>query len=283
MGIEILRLSNGCLLIALLGLCVLGCGARPDGVADSSRKRAPAGVAQDENLGEPLILLAAASTKDAVEELAALFEKQTGTRVLVSSGPSNALATQITAGAPADLFLPANEKWALYVKEQGLAAEATPLLTNGLALIVPRGNRAQVRSPTDLAGRRVKRVALAGENVPAGIYAEQALRELGLYDLLIEADKIVRGQDARVTLSYVARGEVEAGIVYDTDARIEKNVIVVDRFDPKSYDPIVYALVQIKRERANPAAQKLFEFFCSAEAATVFERFGFQRMLGEKR
>jgi molybdate transport system substrate-binding protein len=225
-------------------------------------------------------MLAAASTKDAVEEVAASFQKQTGTRVLVSTGPSNALAAQIAAGAPADLFLSANEKWAEHIQGQGLAVEVTPLLTNGLALIVPRNNPGQVSSPTNLAARRVKRVALAGENVPAGIYAEQALRDLGVYDLLVGANKIVRGQDVRITLGYVARGEAEAGIVYDTDARIDANVIVVDRFNPKSYDPIVYPLVLIKRERSGAAARKLYEHFRSPEAAKIFEKYGFQSLMG---
>lgn len=258
----------------------MGCGARSDDGVESSHKSASASVAEDENRGEPLILLAAASTKNAVEELAASFEKQTGTRVLVSTGPSNALAAQIASGAPADLFLSANEKWSEHIQEQGLAEEVTPLLTNGLALIVPRDNPGQVKSPTELPSRRVKRVALAGENVPAGIYAEQALRDLGLYDLLVEANKIVRGQDVRVTLNYVARGEADAGIVYDTDARIEANVIVVDRFDPKSYDPIVYPLVLIKRERSGADARKLYEYFRSPESAKTFEKYGLQSLMG---
>jgi molybdate transport system substrate-binding protein len=273
-----LRRTNCRLFVASVAIYLLGCGARPDDGVDSSRKSASAGAAEDENRGEPLILLAAASTKYAVEELAANFQKQTGTRVLVSAGPSNALAAQIASGAPADLFLSANEKWTEYVQQQGLAEEVRPLLTNGLALIVPRNNPGRVKSPTELANRRVKRVALAGENVPAGIYAEQALRDLGLYDMLVGANKIIRGQDVRGALGYVARGEAEAGIVYDTDARSEANVIVVDRFDPKSYDSIVYPLVLIKREQPSAAARKLYEYFRSAEAAVVFEKFGFQRV-----
>jgi molybdate transport system substrate-binding protein len=154
-------------------------------------------------------------------------------------------------------------------------------LTNYLALIVPRNNPAQVRSPTDLARPRVKRVALAGENVPAGVYAEQALGALALYELLVNANKIVRGQDVRVTLSYVARGEAEAGVVYDTDARIERNVIVVDRFDPKTYDRIVYPLVLVKRDPPHAAARKLYDFIRSAEAAAVFEKFGFVRLVAQ--
>jgi molybdate transport system substrate-binding protein len=209
----------GYLLVAAIVAFTAGCGERRGDASNSgssrgagSADRSSSEIAAGDKDGEPLILLAAASTKDAVEELAASFEKQTGTRVRVSAGPSNALATQITAGAPADLFLSANEKWAAHISEQGLAEEVTPLLTNGLVLIVPRDNPAQVKSPSDLAGQGVKRVALAGENVPAGIYAEQALRELAIYDLLIGANKIVRGQDLRFTLSYVARGEADAGI-----------------------------------------------------------------------
>jgi molybdate transport system substrate-binding protein len=222
--------------------------------------------------------LAAASTKDAAEALAASFEKQSGVRVLVSAGPSNALATQISSGAPADLFLSANEKWSQYVKEQGLSDEVTPLLTNDLVLIVPRDNPGEIRTAADLLGPRVKRVALAGENVPAGIYAEQALRAMKLYEPLVERNRFVRGQDVRITLSYVARGEAEAGVVYDTDARIDSAVQVVDKFDPKFYDRIVYPLVLVKRERTNPAARTLYEYLCSTDAAIVFEQHGFQRV-----
>lgn len=280
-----MRRLNGSVLALALVCFAVGCGERRGGVTNSgnatgsdSTVATSAGATELHSRGEPLLLLAAASTKDVVEELAAGFEKQTGTRVRISAGPSNTLATQIASGAPADLFLSANEKWAKYLEEQDLAEATTGLLTNHLALIVPRNNPAQLNSPTDLARPRVKRVALAGENVPAGIYAEQALRALAIFELLADANKIVRGQDVRITLSYVARGEAEAGVVYDTDARIERNVTVVDRFDPKTYDRIVYPLVLVKREPPNPAARKLYAFMQSAEAAAVFEKFGFQRL-----
>jgi molybdate transport system substrate-binding protein len=280
-----MRGLNRGMLIAMLTAAsfATGCGER--GVSGSSAtatssKQLPSSSAETGAPGEPLLLLAAASTKDAVEELATAFEKQTGTRVRVSAGASNALATQIASGAPANLFLSANEKWAQHVEEQELAEAVTPLLTNHLALIVPRNNPGQVRSPTDLARPRVKRVALAGENVPAGIYAQQALEALAVYELLMNAGKIVRGQEVRMTLSYVARGEADAGVVYDTDARLEKNVLVVDRFDPKTHDRIVYPLVLVKRDPRNAAARKLYGFLQSTEAATVFEKSGFQRLTG---
>lgn len=249
-------------LVAMIIVFSAGCGARQE----------------DDSSADPLICLAAASTKDAIEELAARFEKQTGTRVRVSAGPSNALATQIVSGAPADLFLSANEKWADYVNQKGRAEAMTPLLANDLVLIVPRDNSAEIRTAADLTAPRVKRVALAAENVPAGIYAEQALRAMQLYEPLADAKKIVRGQDVRITLNYVARGEADAGVVYATDARISDEVMIVEKFDPKTYDRIVYPLVLVKRERSNPMAQKLYDFLRSPEAAAAFEKRGFKRV-----
>jgi molybdate transport system substrate-binding protein len=254
--------------LAMLILSLAGCG----------KERKNTVSMPNDFAADPLVILAAASTKDAVEELAVEFERQAGTRVRVSAGPSNALARQIVSGAATDLFLSANEEWAEHVAEQGLAEATAPLLTNQLVLIVPRDNPANIQSAADLAGSRVKRVALAGESVPAGMYAEQALRALGLYGPLMDDKKVVRGQDVRTTLGYVERGEVDAGIVYSTDAKIAKQVAILSEFDLKSYDPIVYPLVLVKRDRPNPTARRLFEFLRSPDAAAVFKQFGFERI-----
>jgi molybdate transport system substrate-binding protein len=161
-----------------------------------------------------------------------------GIEVVVSSGASNTLATQIIEGAPADLFLSASTEWADSLRSKGLAIEARNLLGNSLVIAVPGGNPAGVKSPGDLAGEAVKKLALAGENVPAGKYAEQALRSAGLGEQL--KTKIVRGQDVRMTLGFVERGEVEAGIVYATDVKLSRAVETAYRFDPGMHDPIVY-------------------------------------------
>jgi molybdate transport system substrate-binding protein len=253
---------------AMLVFALAGCGKEREG-----------GVSMpNDYAAEPLVILAAASTKDAVEELAVQFERQTGTRVRVSAGPSNALATQIVSGAPADLFLSANEEWAEHVAKQGLAEATAPLLTNRLVLIVPLDNPSNINAPADLAESRVKRIALTGENVPAGMYAEQSLRAMKLYEPLSGGKKIVRGQDVRSTLGYVERGEVDAGIVYSTDAKIGRRVAIASEFDPQTYDQIVYPLVLVKRDRTKAAAGKLYEFMRSPEAAAIFEKFGFERI-----
>ncbi|MEX2140053.1 MAG: molybdate ABC transporter substrate-binding protein [Pirellulales bacterium] len=267
-----MRRLNCDVVFAIVVAFVSGCGQPRDTTKTSGA------TDTGNSSSEPLVILVAASTKDAIEELAGEFETKTGRRVRIGAGPSNALAAQIASGAPADLFLSANEKWADYIEEERLAEAVTPLLTNDLVLIVPRDNPAEVRIPADLAGPRLKRLALAGENVPAGIYAEQALRALKLYDALADAKRIVRGQDVRMTLGYVARGEAEAGIVYATDARIVDDIAVVYQFNPTTYDRIVYPLVLVKRDRPNAAARKLYDYLRSPEAATVFEKFGFKRV-----
>ena len=114
----------------------------------------------------------AASTQDAIKDVAAKFTHDTGIAVKISPGGSNTLAQQILNGADADVFLSANEQWADAVKEKGFAAETRLLLTNGLVLIVPKENPAGIKKPEDLLGAKVEHVALAGENVPAGIYGK---------------------------------------------------------------------------------------------------------------
>ncbi|MCO6459516.1 MAG: molybdate ABC transporter substrate-binding protein, partial [Pirellulaceae bacterium] len=231
--------------------------------------------------GEPasITVLAAASTTDAIHDIAEAFEtSHPGVAVRISTGPSNSLAQQVIAGAPADIYLSANMKWADAVAEQGLAEETVELLTNRMVLVVPRGNPAGVKEPGDLVGPGVTMVALAGENVPAGIYAEQALRQLQLLDELREGRKLARGADVRITLAYVERGEAEAGIVYATDARISDQVEVVAELDPMSHDQVTYPVVLLKAAKDKTAARQFLRFLQSAEAQTVFERYGFSRL-----
>jgi len=264
---EKIRLTCGAVLGALL--TTVGAGCAPSSEPKKSN------YADGNSATQPIVFLAAASTKEAIEQVAASFEKDGGAHVRVAVGSSNALAAQIESGAPADLFLSANEKWADYVASKGLAEAQTPLLTSRLVLIAPKGNSLSIRSIKDLMNDGVKRVALAGENVPAGTYAEQALRAAGLYQPLVEQKKIVRGQDVRVTLSYVARGETDAGIVYSTDARAEDRVAVVETIDSKTYEPIVYPLVLVKRSNANPQARAFYEYLRAGASRAIFQKLGF--------
>ncbi len=218
-----------------------------------------------------VLVLAAASVGDAVEDVARAFETDTGTRVLVSIGGSNALARQAIAGAPADLFLSASEVWGDEVVDGVDGARAVDLLTNRLVLVAPSGGVGEVRAPADLVRRGVGRVALAGEAVPAGVYAEQALRSLALWDAV--EPRVVRGESVRFALAYVERAEADAAIVYATDAAASDGVRVVHEFAPEMHDPIVYPLVLLTEE-----GRGLFEFMQGPEAAGVFARHGFARI-----
>src|SRR5947209_8058018 len=244
---------------SLLGMTALlflsGCGKGQNGQSESG----------------PVLVFVATSTRDAVQEIATSFTEKSGVEVRISADASSRLATQIVRDAPADLFLSANDEWAEFVHHKGYAAEVRPLLGNALVLVVPEDNPARVAGPKDLTGSAVRRLALAGPTVPAGKYARQALEKLGLWDNLERQKKVVSGDDVRVALAYVERGEAEAGIVYATDARITGKVQQVYAFDPSTHDPVRYPLVLLETGREKEGVRKFYEFLQSSRAAKVFE------------
>lgn len=220
-----------------------------------------------------LTVLVAASTIDVMTEFAEKYEQSTGVHVNIAAGPSNGLARQIIAGAPADVYVSASPEWADLLAEKGLVARTRTLCLNSLVLIVPRDNPARVESLADLRDPRVKRLALAGENVPAGEYAEELLRDRGLWEPLRSAGKIIRGHDVRVTLGYVERGEVAAGIVYATDALASDRVIKASRLNDTWQPTIRYPVVLLKGAAAE--AEAMYEALLSAGHSDLFTRHGF--------
>ena len=233
----------------------------------------------------PVVVLAAASTADAVREAADAFTREMGFEVEVSAAASNALAKQVLAGAPADVFLSASREWAEAVQDAGLAVESRELLRNDLVLVVPRGNPAGIASPSDLTGNRVRRVALAGEAVPAGKYAQQTLEAAGVYDALVAENRVARGEDVRQALFYVETGEAEAGVVYATDAAASAKVEVIFTFPADSHELIVYPLVVLKTGNtasARVAVRAFSAFMSSATAHDIFLKRGFSLAAGEK-
>jgi molybdate transport system substrate-binding protein len=257
----------------LLSAAIAAIGCKPRDRDNSTSTTSPAAPPTTAPAA-PVIVLAAASAKDAMREVADAFTADTGVPVTISAGASNALANQILAGAPAGVFLSASVEWADKVREKGLADKVYPLLGNNLVMIVPKGNPAKVTSPEELLRAAVKKVALAGENVPAGKYARQALQAGGVYSKLLEQGKVVRGQDVRVTQSFVERGEAEAGVVYATDARNPNAVETAYVFDPASYDKIVYPLVLLKSTDGG-GAKLFFEYLISEKSRKIFARYGF--------
>ena len=219
-----------------------------------------------------ILFFAAASTQDAVREISTRFEAETQVPVTLNFAASSTLAQQILAGAGGDLFLSANVRWVKEVMAEGLGSRRWDLLGNRLVVIAPAGSGLQLRKPSDLLDSKIARLSLADpEGVPAGIYARDALRRLGLWTSL--QSRVVHSSDVRQALFFVEQGEAEAGIVYSTDLRISEAVQPLLELDSASSRPIVYPLVLLKS--SGEAAKRFFEYVVSPESAEVFRRFGF--------
>jgi molybdate transport system substrate-binding protein len=222
----------------------------------------------------PLQVAAAASARDAVRAIADAFQREQASPVDVEGGASSTLARQIENGSGADLFLSADEGWADYLAERGLVAERRDLLGNRLVVVVPAKEDATVHHLADLAAPAVKRLALAGAEVPAGRYAREALRKAGVWERV--KDRVVTGANVRITLAYVARGEADAGLVYRTDAASTADVRTALVVPDDLHQPIRYPLVLIKRDSVRPAARSLYEYLHSDAAAAEFRKAGFE-------
>ncbi len=225
----------------------------------------------------PLTVFAAASLKESLDDVARAWKAQGGGPVRVAYGPSSALARQIEAGAPAELFVSADLEWIAYLEQRGRTqGPRVPLLANALVLVAPADSAASLRiAPEfDLAGALAGgRLALADPRmVPAGKYARAALQSLGVWKGVEQ--RLAPAADVRVALSMVARAEAPLGIVYATDARAEPRVRVVDTFPEASHPPIVYALVEVKGASAN--AHAFAQFAASPAARTLWSRHGFR-------
>jgi molybdate transport system substrate-binding protein len=225
----------------------------------------------------PLLVFAAASLTDVLEEVDRAFTARTHIEVRASYAASSVLAKQIEAGAPADVFFSADLAWVDYVEKRGLvkAGSRRDLLSNSLVLIAPADSpvRLRIAPRFDLVG------ALGGgrlatgdpDSVPVGKYARAALTQLGVWDGV--AARLVRAENVRAALEYVARGEAALGSVYRTDAQAEKRVRIVDTFPADTHPPITYPAVVTAGARAQ--APQFVEFLASAEARQIFTRYGF--------
>jgi molybdate transport system substrate-binding protein len=229
---------------------------------------------------QQLTVFAAASLTDAMQDLSAQWAQAGHPPLRLSFGASSTLARQIEQGAPANLFASADEKWMDYLEGKQLIAADTrkDLLGNGLVLIVPADHPRHVT-----IGPGFDLPALLGANgrvatgdpahVPVGIYAEQALRRLGLWAAV--APRLARTDDVRSALLLVERGEAPAGIVYATDAAVSKAVMVAGVFPPDSHDPISYPFA-VTKAGDSPKARALMGFLAGPRASAVFVARGFK-------
>ncbi|MCC6491364.1 MAG: molybdate ABC transporter substrate-binding protein [Candidatus Hydrogenedentes bacterium] len=227
----------------------------------------------------PILIFAASSAADVVEELAATYEALTGTPVQASFASSATLAQQIENGASAAVFLSAHVEWVDYLERKGLVAERRDLLENRMVLVTPASMPGPIHSLDDLRATQGVRVAIGDpESVPAGTYAKQALTALGLWDSV--EGSVVPAHTVRQVLLYVEQGEVDAGVVYATDAKASQRVRIVAELDPSLSDPVVYPLVLLDKE--STPAKAFFDYLCGPEAGAVFQRYGFVLHSGTK-
>jgi molybdate transport system substrate-binding protein len=227
--------------------------------------------------GKPVVVFAAASLTDAINEVGAAFTKETGVAIKPSFAASSALARQIESGAPADVFFPADEEWMDYLEKKQLLAPGTrhDVLANKLVLVAPADSTANVKITTGPALLKAignARVATGDpDSVPVGKYAKAALTSLGVWDAL--APRLVRAENVRGALAYVARGEAPFGIVYLTDAKIDKNVKLLDTFPESTHPPIRYPIALTAKGSAD--AKRFAQYVSSQQASAIFEKYGF--------
>lgn len=227
---------------------------------------------------EGLHVYAAASLTDALSEAAKRFEAKEGGKATLVFGASSDLARQIQAGAPADVFVSADEAKVDALQKAGLAGERVALLSNQLAVVVPKDSPRTVSSARELT--QVRRLALADPAaVPAGIYARKWLESQGVWEAV--KAKVLPALDVRAALAAVESEAADAGIVYRTDAAISKKVRVAYEVPPGQGPAIVYPAVVLAKARS-PLASKFLAFLQGDEARTVFEKYGFRFLPARK-
>jgi molybdate transport system substrate-binding protein len=227
--------------------------------------------------GTVLTVSAAASLREVVTELGEGFEKaHPGVEVRANFGASGALRQQIEHGAPVDVFLSAAEGPMDELERAGLIEPRTrrPVAGNELVLVVPASGDSPARSFADLARPEVRRVALgAPASVPAGDYADQVLRALGIADAV--RAKAVYAQSVRQVLAYVESGNVDAGVVYRTDARVSRRVRAAAAAPAGSHAPITYSAAVVARTERPEAAQAFVGFLLGGQGRAALSRHGF--------
>jgi molybdate transport system substrate-binding protein len=224
-----------------------------------------------------LTVSAAISLKDALDAIKHAYASQTpGDSISMNYGASGTLQLQIEQGAPVDVYISAAPKQMDELASKGMLLEGTrrDLLRNGIVLIVPKGSTLGVSSFQDLLKPDVKRVAL-GEpvTVPAGKYAQEVLTYLGIYNQVNA--KAVLAKDVRQALTYVETGDVDAGIVYTTDALSSSKVKIVATAPADSHEPVIYPVAAIKTTKDAAAAKAFEDFLSGPQARVIFERYGF--------
>ena len=225
-------------------------------------------------------VFAASSMAPALGELSSRFEKSHNIKIRGTYAASSVLAKQIYNGAPADIYISANPEWMSYLQSTGvtLYSSITSLVSNKLVLVSPKNSSQSLKFDPSLARKLAKQRIVIGDpdHVPAGIYAKTALTSLGIWQEL--SPRIVRTLNARIALTLVVRGEVAAGIVYNSDYISSKDALALqDRIPTSSHKPIHYPMAILKGQD-NSIIRSFTNYLISDEAQSIFQKYGFTRL-----
>ena len=266
MSLNALRVLRTRLTLAatLLALALAGVASAADG---------------DAKAGKSIIVFGAASLTDALGEIDKAYTAKTGVEIKTSFAASSALARQIESGAKAEVFFSADEEWMDYLAQRNLLQVKTrhDVVGNRLVLIAPADSTAKVDikpgfSVANVLGENGRLATGDPDSVPVGKYAQAALTKLGSWEAI--APRLVRAENVRAALAYVARGEAKLGIVYSTDAQAEKRVKVVGTFPADSHPAIRYPIAATTAGTAEGA--KYVDFVRSKGSQEIFRKYGFE-------
>lgn len=244
----------------------------------SAKDAKPSAMAPAAAQETTLTAFAAASMKNALDDVNKAYTAKTGVKIVPSYAASSALAKQIEQGAPADVFISADTAWMDYVSNKKAINEPTRvnLLGNSIVLIAPKDSKIDkvtIDQGFDLAKLAGDGKVVTGDvkAVPVGKYAKAALEKLGVWDKA--ESHMAMAENVRAALALVGRGEAPLGIVYETDAKVDSNVKIVAAFPQESYPPVIYPAGSTVN--AKPDAAKYLAFLRTDAAKAILERYGF--------
>ncbi|MEO8650206.1 MAG: molybdate ABC transporter substrate-binding protein [Acidobacteriota bacterium] len=241
-------------------------------LASCSRSGGPAAPADDE-----LTVSAAISLKDAFDEIGGLYTQKTGRKIVFNYGASGVLQKQIASGAPIDVFASAGDKQMNELSANGLILESTrrDFAGNRLVLIVPRNSQFDLSRFEDLGNEQINKIAVANPaTVPAGQYTNELFAKKGLIESL--RSKLILAENVRQVLDYVIRDEVDAGIVYQTDAKAAGDSVRVCAFSTADdHDPIRYPIAVVAGSGSAGTAADFVEVVSSPEGRNILQKYGF--------
>lgn len=220
---------------------------------------------------QKITVFAAASLTNAMQDISTSYKDA---EIVFSFASSSVLAKQIEQGAPADIFMSADQKWMNYLIEHKVATDKQNLLKNGLVLIAPKQSKlekVEINANTDWQAILPKGERLAvgdPDHVPAGLYAKESLTNLGVFDKLLP--QMAPASNVRDALMLVERNEAALGIVYSTDAKVSDKVKIIGSFPAETFTPIEYPITLLK-----PEAKEFYQYLSSETAKKIFQKYGF--------